>query len=397
MKKLDIINITSEKREVIMIEKLFELVDMKSEGYQNFLKNICSYEARAFDKKEIDKMVDYIEAFSVSKGFAVKKTPFEKCGDFLTIDINEGNEKGNVFLAHMDTVHDKGVFGYPCVKTENDKMIGPGTIDCKGGIAIALLSMEALKEINYKKHTRLVLTSDEEISNTLGGEIEQEFIKNSVNGFKRALNCETTKGDEVVVSRKGILRKEISITGKGGHSGIDYFNSSSAVLEAANKIIELEKLSTFGKVTYNCSIINGGSVANCIPDKCTFTVDVRVSSNQDMINAENAIKKIAQTCYVKGTSAEVKDISSRIPMVRNSDTERLFEQMQVISQKYKLGELIPVESGGGSDSAYTQAAGVPSLCGLGGSGGNVHTNKEYIELKSISKRAKLLSAFCLEY
>ena len=380
-----------------MPKELFDLIDKKTEEYTIFLKDICSYEARAFDKDELDKMVDFIEEYAISKGLSVRRTPFEKCGDFLTIDINEGNEKGNMFLAHMDTVHNKGVFGYPCVKIENEKMTGPGTIDCKGGIAIALLAMEALNKCKYQKHTRLILTSDEEISNVLGGEKEQDFIKDSVNGFKNALNCETTRDNEVVVSRKGILRKEITIVGKGGHSGIDYFNSSSAILEAANKIIELEKMSEPGKATYNCSIINGGSIANCIPDKCSFTVDIRVVNQEDMIKAENAVKEIAQTSYVQGTNAEIKDISSRIPMVRNSDTERLFEQMQTVSRKYGLGELIPVESGGGSDSAYTQAAGVPSLCGLGGSGDNVHTNKEYIDLKSISKRAKLLSAFCLEF
>lgn len=380
-----------------MLKTLFDFIDAKAEEYTQFLEKICTFEARAYDKAEIDKMVDYIEAFSASKGFTVKRTPFEKCGDFLTIDINEGSEKGNVFLAHMDTVHNKGVFGYPCVRIENGKMIGPGTIDCKGGIAIALLAMEALKNTGCEKHTRLILTSDEEISNVLGGEKEQAFIKDSVYGFKSALNCEITRGNEVIVSRKGILRKEISITGKGGHSGIDYFESSSAVLEAAYKIVELEKLSKPGKATYNCSIVNGGAVANCIPDKCAFTVDVRVVRGEDMLAAENAIKKIVQTAYIHGTKAEIKDISSRIPMVRNTDTDHLFEQMQATAQKYNLGKLTPVESGGGSDSAYTQAAGVPSLCGLGGSGDHVHTNQEYIELESITKRAKLLSAFCLEY
>ena len=33
--------------------------------------------------------------------------------------------------------------------------------------------------------------------------------------------------------------------------------------------------------------------------------------------------------------------------------------------QYGLGELTPTEPGGGSDSAYTQAAGVLSICGLG--------------------------------
>jgi len=97
-----------------------------------------------------------------------------------------------------------------------------------------------------------------------------------------------------------------------------------------------------------------------------------------------------------GTSASARTVSSRPPMHRNKDTEALFAQMQAISGKYGLGELVPIESGGGSDSAYTQAAGVSSLCGLGGSGDFCHTNQEYIDLKSITQRAKLLSAFCTE-
>ena len=55
-------------------------------------------------------------------------------------------------------------------------MYGPGTIDCKGGIAIALLAMDALYNYGIKKHTRLILTSDEEISNVLGAEKEQYFL-----------------------------------------------------------------------------------------------------------------------------------------------------------------------------------------------------------------------------
>ena len=56
----------------------------------------------------------------------------EKCGDFLTVEINPGAEKGCLFQAHMDTVHEKGVFGEPAVQTCEDRITGPGVIDCKG-------------------------------------------------------------------------------------------------------------------------------------------------------------------------------------------------------------------------------------------------------------------------
>ena len=55
-----------------------------------------------------------------------------------------------------------------------------------------------------------------------------------------------------------------------------------------------------------------------------------------------------------------------------------------------------MESGGGSDSCYTQAAGIPSICGMGACGEFCHTNKEYALIESISTRAKILTIFLLE-
>ena len=379
-----------------MMEQVFGYIEKNADRYITFLKDICTFEATAYDKAELDRMADFMADFALREGFSVRRTPFEKCGDFLTVEMNAGAEKGHVFMAHTDTVHKKGVFGSPAVRIEGDRMIGPGTIDCKGGIAIAMLCMKALKECGYKKHLRLLLTSDEEISNVLGGEKEQQFFKDETAGFKSALNCETTENNEVVVSRKGILRRRITVKGKGGHSGIAYFDCISAVREAAYKIIELEKCSVRGGTTYNCGVINGGSVPNIVPENCTFTVDVRVVRAEDMPSAAETIDRIAATSYVEGTTAVVEPISTRPPMNRNEDTNRLFDAMQEISLRYGLGELEESESGGGSDSAYTQACGIPSLCGLGGSGEFCHTNREYIRISSVTQRAKLLSAFCFE-
>lgn len=379
-----------------MTDKVFGYIEEMYGEYVEFLKNICSYEARAKDKEVIDALIDYIEEFTAQRGFCTEKTLFEKCGNFLTVDINKGKEKGHLFLAHTDTVHDKGVFGKNPVTIEGDRMQAPGAVDCKGGIAIALLCMESLMKAGYDKHTRLILTSDEEISNVLGGEQEMEFFASSVKGFKSAINCETTRKNEVVVSRKGILRQRIDISGVGGHSGCDYFTSANAILEAANKIVALEGLSAEGGVTYNCSVIDGGSVGNIIPDKCSFIVDIRVPDTKDMDSARANVESIADHSYVEGTSSTITTISTRKPMVKNEDTMALFDTINKLSCKYNLGKLTPIESGGGSDSAYTQEAGVPSICGLGGSGDFFHTDKEYIYLPCITQRAKILGAFCVE-
>ena len=80
--------------------------DDNTEKYLDFLCKICSYEARAYDKKTIDSMVDYITEFAQGEGVQTVRTPMENCGDFLTIELNPGAEKAGLFMAHMDTVFD---------------------------------------------------------------------------------------------------------------------------------------------------------------------------------------------------------------------------------------------------------------------------------------------------
>lgn len=376
-------------------EVAFQKIEQQNGQAVQFLKEICSFEATAKEKAEIDRMADYIAACATDLGLYVKRTPFKQCGDFLTIDLDPAAAPGGVMLAHMDTVHPKGAFGSPAVRIEGDRMIGPGSIDCKGGIAIALLVMQALKACGYTKNVRLLLTSDEEISNVLGGEQEQAFFRESVRGFDYALNCETTEGNEVVVARRGIMRYEITVTGKGGHAGIHYFESCNPVVEAAHKIIALEANSKKDGVTYSCNVIRAGSVSNVIPDTCRFTVDVRLQTHAQAEEADALVREIAQGCHVPGTSATATRLGFRPPMEKNAQTDALFARLNEISLSLGNGALVPVCSGGGSDSAYTQAAGITSICGMGACGEFCHTTREYAEISSIAKRAKLIAALLL--
>lgn len=374
------------------VNTVFCEIEKDESKYINFWKDICNIESPSDDKEALDKVADFVAEFAENEGFSVKRTPFEKCGDMLTIDMNEGAEKGYMFLAHMDTVHAKGKFGYPPVKIEGNKMIGPGVIDCKGGIAVALLVMRSLKTIGYDKHLRLILTSDEELSNLLGGQKELDFIKENAAGFKGAFNCEVSRTGEAVVSRKGIIRIRIHITGKTSHSGIDYFAGVSAIREAAYKIIELERKSEEGGTTYNCGIIQGGDMFNIVPAKCTVSVDIRVNSAEDMKAAYKAAGAVTDTSFVEGSKSEMELVSKRMPMMRTKETDELFEKLREVSLANGLGDLVPIESGGGSDSAYTQLAGVPSVCAVGTCGDFCHTDREYAQLDSLVKRAKLLAA-----
>jgi len=373
---------------------IFAAIQHNNARYLDFLCRLCAFEARAYDKQTLDRMADYITEFAEAEGFQVFRTPFEACGDFLTIDLNPGAPKCCVLMAHMDTVHEKGTFGTPPVQVLEDRIIAPGAIDCKGGIAVALLAMKALLDQGYPNHVRLILTSDEEISNTLGGAQELQFFRDSTQGFPCAINCETTENDEVVVSRKGIIKYQLEIKGVGGHSGIHYFECKNAILEAAHKIVALHSRSTPSGITYSCNIIGGGTVGNIIPEFCSVLVDVRVVTHEDIQKAEQTLREIAETSFISGTSTELIRKSIRPPMERTEETMALFRTLLEVTQQNGLGSLTPVGSGGGSDSCYTQAAGIPSICGMGPSGEFCHTTSEYVKKDTVALRAKILAAFC---
>lgn len=378
------------------MEKVFTFIENNKEKYLDFLYNICFYEARAYDKETIDRMVDYIVEFARGEGLQVQRKAMEKCGDFLLVEINPGAEKAGFFHAHMDTVHEKGLFGQPPVRIEGDRMFGPGVIDCKGGITIALLTLKALLENGFTGHVRLLLTSDEEISNILGGAEEIRFIQESAKGFPWAINCETAEHDEVVIARKGILKYRLDIKGVGGHAGKHYFTCKNAIVEAAHKIIALHEKSVPGGNTYSCNIIQGGKVLNVIPDSCSVSIDIRAFTVKDMEQAKLDVEAIAKTAFLPGTSCEAVMLSCRPPMEKQPQTQALLEQLLRVCHKYGLGTLTPLEGGGGSDSCYTQEAGIPSLCGMGASGGLQHTPKEFLDTASIPLRAKILTGLLFD-
>jgi glutamate carboxypeptidase len=376
--------------------KTFETIDALQFRYLDFLKKICSYEARAYDKDVINRMSDYITEFAQSQGFTVTRKPMEKCGDFLTVEINPGAEKACLCQAHMDTVHPAGSFGEPPVREDDARIYGPGVIDCKGGIAVSLLAMKALLDNGFQKHMRLILTSDEEVSNILGGEEEIRFIQESAKGFPCALNCETAENDEVVIARKGILKYRLDIKGVGGHAGKHFFNSKNAIVEAAHKILALNGESKEGGSTYSCNIINGGTVSNVIPDSCIVTIDIRAVTVREMEIAKKTVEEIAAKSFLGDTTCQATLVSQRPPMERSANTQQLFERLLATCHKYDLGSLTPMESGGGSDSCYTQAAGIPSICGMGASGRYQHTVKEYLNKDTVALRAKIITAFLLD-
>lgn len=376
---------------------VFEYIESNKAKYIDFWADMCRLEGNSCDKAAVNTVVDYIEKFAISEGFFSKRYSFEDAADYLVIDANHDSEKGHIYIAHSDTVFDKGSFGAEAVKISDGKIYGPGVIDCKGGIAVALLSMKALCECGYDKLLRLVITSDEEVDNSLAKEDGINIIKNMSTGFKSAFCCEVGADGEILVARSGIIRVTVDVCGKASHSGISYFDGINAIGEAAEKIIRIQRSSERGGITYSCNIIHGGERINIVAPVCSFQVDIRVKSAADKDKALSVINEIVMTDYTGGTHSTFTIDSERMPMEKTSENIELFKKIKSVSEKYGLEKIEDYkESGGGSDAAYSVIAGVPTVCGIGTTGKFCHTTDEYAYISSLEKRAKLICGTILE-
>ncbi|MFR5865867.1 MAG: M20/M25/M40 family metallo-hydrolase [Acutalibacteraceae bacterium] len=207
-------------------------------------------------------------------------------------------------------------------------LYGPGIVDCKGGVAVALLAMAALEAAGVSRPLRLILMPDEELSNRLTGPDGIDFLQAHARGCAAAFVCECGKRDEAVVERKGILKVRVDIRGRAAHAGMYYAEGISAVREAAYQIVALEEQSRPDAVTYNCGRISGGTAENVVPETCSYTVDVRFRSETEGESAMAYLRRVTETTHVSGAVSAVTILSRRSPMPRTEAGMALFDHLR---------------------------------------------------------------------
>lgn len=374
------------------MQEIFNSIDKLENEYIDFLVDICNIESPTNHKKGVDAVGKYVCDKAREMGWEIEVQKQDVSGDCICITMNpEVKENPIVFSAHMDTVHPIGLFGNPPVKIEGDRMVGPGVLDCKGGIASSFLAMRALAECGFNgRPVKLILQSDEEVSSSSSNKTTVEFMAEKSKDAVAFLNCEGHCEGYLTTKRKGINKYRMEITGKAAHAGVCY-NGVSAIAEAAKKILELEKYKNSDGITFNCGTITGGTATNTVPEKCEFTVDNRFSTVEEMEEADRIIEKIANTSFLEGTTCKATLLSRRVSMDLNDRNLKLFEKINEIYAQNGMPVLKQGSSNGGSDAADISAYGIPSIDSFGTSGGNIHNKGEFIYNKSIAESAKRLA------
>ena len=383
-----------------MKEKLFNIIDDLNAEYVKMWEDICNIESSWSCKAGVDAVGEYFIRHANERGWKVDVFEQERAGNVVTITMNPDVDAAPIaFSGHMDTVHELGSFGYPPVKVdwENDRIYGPGVTDCKGGIVQAFLAMEALRLVGYKKRPIVMyLQSDEESGGKLSADATINHICEVAQGSVAFFNLEGGSPGQVCIGRKGIVSFNFTVTGIEAHSAGCATNGANAILEAAYKIIELEKFKDRYGLTCCCSVINGGTKHNIVPGECKFVANVRFAKKSELDYFISEAERICEDIKVPGCTCKMEIPRIRPAMEVCDRNIELVGKMNDILLENGFEELKWVTNSGGSDAANVSAAGIPTVDSMGPFGGKIHTPNEFGIISSLAEQTKKLAIIAYE-
>ena len=372
----------------------FQFIDDHRQDMLALWQELVNTESGSADKAGIDAVAARIRQVLDQAGGLTTTVEMAKAGNVLVGEIGAGRGTAPVlFMGHMDTVFSTGTVAKRPFTITDGTAYGPGVLDMKGGIVAALFAMQALQAAGYDtRPLKMILAGDEEVAHVNSN--AAEVFMTEAEGAVAAFNCETGfMDDAIVVGRKGTAVFELEVAGVAVHAGNEPENGRSAILEIAHKVIDIQNLTNWETgTTFNVGVIQGGTVPNAVPGQAKIVIDIRYLEPDLLPEIRRQLQEVAAKNYVKDTTTTLKEVPGIAPMKTTPAVEDLFAVVKKTYAEMGLGTPYPKLVGGGSDSAYSVMAGVPTVCAMGVKGGRNHSPQEFAVVETLFERAKLLAA-----
>ncbi len=282
---------------------------------KEILRKLVSY--NTIKDKENKEILDFIENYLKEYGFQTKR--IKKC-----LIATNGCHPNIAFLGHTDTVPYESWDNDPFTLQEiDDKLIGLGACDMKGGLA-AMLSTISKLDLDKNKLS-LYFTNDEETSFEGIKTIRDEIIPENIIIGEPTSNIP-------IYGTKGVLELKITFYGTKCHSSTPE-KGKSAIYECIDFInkIKLYYENTLKQnivqdfeipyTTMNIGMIQGGESVNSVAGKCEISIDFRIAKENHL---KSILKKIKILLKTKQATLEIKQ---KIPPRINSQDISFLEKI----------------------------------------------------------------------
>jgi len=370
------------------VKTVFRNVEKKREWIRDTLDELVRQESPSEDRPAVNRAMALVERWAQEQGARVKRHRQREFGDVLEIHFgpSRSSHKPVLLLGHLDTVWPMGTLDKMPWREADGRYWGPGALDMKAGVVMAIAALSTLREMKSTRPAILLLNSDEEVGSPISRGITERLALESAAVFV----LEPAQGLAYKTARKGVGQYHVQVTGIGAHSGVDFERGHSAVLELAKLVQTISNFTNLArKLTVNCGVIAGGTRSNVVASSAHAEVDVRIAKASDAAHVEKLFRGLKVSdpkCKLTITGG-----INRPPMERKAGTIALFKKARSLAAE--LGFVLEEAStGGGSDGNFTAALGVPTLDGMGAVGEGAHAAHESVVIEHLAPRIALLAA-----
>jgi len=353
----------------------------------NLTKRIVAAESPSDTKPAVDGCCALVAEQIRKLGGRVKIHAQRSYGNVLEARFCPKASSGKVLLlGHLDTVWPVGTLkSMPC-RIADGKLWGPGTLDMKAGVAMALTAIEMLIEASaLQREIVLLLNGDEEI----GSPASRTLTEQLASECEAVLVLEPAQGLAYKTARKGTGNWRVDIRGVASHAGVDFQKGASAIQELARAVQTMSDWTDLQRgLTVSVGVAGGGTKTNVIPAEAWAEVDVRIAKKKDGPRIEQKFKRLKSVdprCSLTVTGG-----INRPPMERSRGTIKLYEKARALAAELGFA-LEEAATGGASDGNFTSALGIPTLDGMGAVGEGAHARHESVVIEHLALRTALLA------
>ena len=351
------------------------------------IRELVEVESPSEDAAAVNRAGDVTEAWIKALQGQLKRHKCAPYGELLEARFGPAKStRGRVLLlGHLDTVWPMGTLAKMPWREAGGKFWGPGVLDMKAGVVMALEAVAALQQLKLMRPVTLLLNSDEEIGSPASRAITERVARECSAVFV----LEPAQGLAYKTARKGVGHFELRVQGIASHAGVDFERGHSSALEMARLVQQISAWSNPRTgITVNVGVITGGTRSNVVAAECRAEVDVRIVKASDAARIEQMFRSLKTTD--KECKLTVCGGINRPPMERKPGTVALFRKARALAKDMGL-VLEEAATGGGSDGNFTAALGVPTLDGMGAVGAGAHADHEHVVVKHLAERTALLA------
>ncbi|MCB0339661.1 MAG: succinyl-diaminopimelate desuccinylase [Bdellovibrionales bacterium] len=353
--------------------------EMENESLENLTASLVRIESITGNERAI---CSYIEDLLVSKRLGIE---CERIGESLVVSSKLKESLPTLgLIGHLDTVPGVGVGD--AVRIEENRIVGLGSSDMKGGLGVMLKLI--LDGIFSNSRFNLIFVF-------YAGE-EGPFEENSLHElFQRCQKLKTLDfvfileptNNDLHLGCMGLTNAKVSFSGKRAHSARPW-TGDNAIHKAGEFLMRMsefkpQKVLCNGLEFYECASVTlaqGGIAVNVIPDSFELNVNYRFPPGVGLADAQARFKAFV------GDGAEVL-------FERNHPSCEVFDEHPIIRELLARFSLNKLPKQAYTDVALFSEHGIAGVNFGPGLTSQAHQSGEFIEIDALYKSYEIYRGF----